>query len=201
MKDVLEKKLSKPFPVKSIMDRMRFIDESSRKTSAYSDPTYIPFYYYLGEIIKPEHFCEIGLGLGLFSSAFFKSCKSVKYFLAFQDKPEEGYIPSLAIKNVKDNYKGEMDFYLGDIMDDVFFDKISPKKWDLLIINNDRANFDKYLMYLEYFWPYINLNGYIVMDYINSHRFAGEAFYGFAKIKNREPDLFRTRYGTGIIKK
>ena len=76
LKSLLEEKLNKQLPSRIFLDRMRVLDEDSRKTSAYNDPKYIPFYYWLGTLIKPKSLVEIGFRLGLFSGNFLKSCKT-----------------------------------------------------------------------------------------------------------------------------
>jgi predicted O-methyltransferase YrrM len=182
-----------------LLNKFRFIDEGSRQTAAYSDPRYIPFYYHLGKFIQPKTLLELGFNLGLFSGCLLKSCKSVEYFVGFQEKTPEYYSPRFGIKNVRDEYKNALDVYIGSIVDDEFAAKLK-KGWDLVIVN-EKLGYDKHLSYLETVWPHINLGGVVVMDYIASHDPAKEAFHNFCKISNRKPITFTTRYGTGIIQK
>ena len=182
------------------MNGFRFIDEASRRTPAYSDPLFVPFYYYLGKYVKPKTVVEMGFRLGLFSGSFFKSCSTVDYFFAFQNKPEVFYSPRLAKANIKQSYKGLMDFYVGSVLDDVFVDKLSYKNWDLVIINEEES-YDTHRTYLDYVWSNVSHEGLVVMDYVNSHKPAGDALVDFCKGNNRDPIFLKTRYGVGIVKK
>ena len=183
-----------------LLDNLRVINEDSRKTSAYVDPRYIPFYYYLGKYLKPRNIIEIDFSLAFFSTCFIKSCKTVENFLAFQESGEEYYSNNLALKNIKTVYHGHLDYYEGRINDKIFQDIISQNKWDLVLFNEEK-NYDKHLLHLDVMWSHLNMGGYIVMDYINSHENAKLAFHNFAKIENREPIILTTRYGVGIIQK
>lgn len=183
-----------------LLDRMRLLDESSRKTAAYADPKYTPFYYHLGKVIDPTTMIEIGFNLGLLSSCFLKSCKTVRKYLGFQEKKEVYYSPRLGIANLRDNYKGEFDIYVGNPTDEEFTQKISPNSWDLVILN-DEAGFDKHLLYLDLIWPYVSEQGIIVSEYVDRHTPAREAFSAFCTSKNRVPVSFDTRYGTAIVQK
>jgi hypothetical protein len=69
-----------------LLDRFCLIDEQSRKSPAYVDPRYAPFYYYLGKFIEPEKILEVGFDLGLLSSSLMLSCKSVKEFFGFKER-------------------------------------------------------------------------------------------------------------------
>jgi predicted O-methyltransferase YrrM len=185
---------------KILLDRLRVIDETSRKTAAYADPRYTPFYYYLGHSVPAQTLLEIGFNLGLLTTCFLKGCSTVESVLGFQERQEGFYSPRLGRANVKSVYKKEFDLYVGDIIDDAFLEKISPKQWDVVIFN-DETGHDKHLQYLDFVWPYIASNGIVVMDYIVRHTPAKQAFEAFCKAKNRVPVTFETRYGTGIIQK
>lgn len=184
---------------KILLGKLKFIEEASRHTSAYSDPRYAPFYYYLGKYIKPKNVVEIGFGLGIFSSCFFMSCRSTEYFLGFQEKTE-GFNRKLGRDNIKNNYSGEFDIHVGSVIEDGFLEKFSPNSWDLSIFNIE-TTYDQHKFYLDLVWDRMNLDGYLVMDYIFHHEPAKRAFADFAFGKNRTPIVFNTRYGTGILKK
>ena len=66
IRDKLEDDLQKQVVSSRILlDRLRLIDEDSRKTAAYLDPNYAGFYYHLGKYIKPQNVIEFGFNLGL----------------------------------------------------------------------------------------------------------------------------------------
>lgn len=200
LKCMLEEKLNKNLPSKVFLDRMRLIDEDSRLTAAYNDPKYIPFYYWLGTLIKPAFLVEIGFRLGLFSATFLRACKTVEKVLVFQEKTDVFYSPKLGKANVRDHYKGTLDVYVGSINDEAFEQKLNETKYDLAIINEE-VGYDKHREYLDALWSNLHLDGFIVMDYVTRHKPAGEAYFDFCKAKNRNPTIITTRYGVGIIKK
>lgn len=183
-----------------LLDRMRVLDESSRKTAAYADHRYAPFYYHLGKFLKAESMVEVGFNLGLLSACFLKSCKTLKKYVGFQERRQEYYSPRLGTLNVKANYKGEFHIHVGNFTDTEFTEKISPNSLDLVILN-DEVGFDKHLTYLDFFWDHLSANGIIVAEYIVRHTPARDAFRAFCESKSREPTVFETRYGTGLVQK
>jgi predicted O-methyltransferase YrrM len=200
LKRLLEEKLDKQLTSRIFLDRMRVIDEDSRKTSAYNDPKYVPFYYWLGTFVQPKTLIELGFRLGLFSATFLRACKTVERFLGFQEKTDQFYSPKLGKANVRDHYKGTMDVYVGMIHDEVFEHKLKETEWDLAIVNEE-VGYDKHREYLDALWSKLRLDGLIVMDYVTRHKPAGEAYFDFCKAKNRDPITIDTRYGVGIIRK
>jgi len=199
LRKVLETSLNKQLVGSNIMSHFCFITEDSKKTSAFGDPRYVPFYYYLGKHIAPRNLLEIGFRLGLLSGAFLESCRSVEYFLAYQESTGDFYSPRMASKNVKRNHKKKpLEFYFGQIEDETFLEKLSARKWDLVIVNEEK-DYDRHMFYLDLVWEHMNLGGHIVMDYVKSHDLAARAFQSFCKTKNREPIIFSTRYGTGLV--
>lgn len=198
---ILKSKIDKAaVPSHVLLDKFRVIDEYSRKTAAYTDPRYAPFYYYLGNLIKPESFAEIGFRLGLLSGSFLKSCKTVKTFFAFQPKIEGYYSNRIPLANIRSIYKKDMWFYHGLPTDEEFVDILARLKWDLVTIN-DEGNYDSHRQYLDVAWDNLAANGFIISDYAISHKPAKDAYIDFCKMKNREPILLKTRYGVGIIQK
>jgi predicted O-methyltransferase YrrM len=200
LKLLLEEKLDKNLSPRVFLDSMRVIDEESRKTAAYNDPRYIPFYYWLGEAVKPKSVIEIGFRLGLCSGNFFRGCKTAEKFFAFQEISTEYYSPRIGRRNVKDHFKGKFDIHVGFLTDDRVDMILSVNVWDLAIINEE-VGYDKHRSYLEVIWSKLNTDGLIIMDYVSRHKPAKEAFLDFCKYVNREPVVVNTRYGIGIIRK
>lgn len=185
----------------TLLGRFKVIDENSRKVTRYTDPTYAPFYYYLGCEIKPRSLVEIGFKIGLISGSFLIGCKTVEKFLAFQQSDEDKYYsPRLGSGNIKKCYKNKFDIYIGEITDEEFKNKLIGNKWDLLVINEE-TSYDRYMAYLEFFWKYINQEGFICMDYLNYNKYAKKAFEDFCKLKNRSPVRFKSKYGVGLIER
>lgn len=203
LKERLETKLNKLYPSKIFLDKLRVIDEDSRTTSPYCDPRYVPFYYWLGTMTKPESLVEIGFRLGLFSACFLKACKTVKHFLGFQQATEDFYSSNLGKANVRDNYKkkqGPLNIYTGSIYDEEMERLLGEVKWDMAIINEE-LNYDSQRAILDICWEQMNMDGLIVMDYVNRHKPNQEAYEDFCKGKNREPVVVNTRYGVGLIRR
>lgn len=184
-----------------LLSQFRMINEGSRRSSAYTDPKYIPFYYYLGREIHPKNMVEIGFRLGLCSGAFFMGCKTVSNFLAFQqEKEDKFYSPRLGKRNILDKYKGNFSIYVGNINDENFEQLFKNNKWDLLIINEE-TTYDQHMLYLDFAWGYMNNDGIIIMDYVNHHIQTGKAYRNFCKAHSREFLIFNTKYGVGLIQK
>jgi hypothetical protein len=201
LKPLLDADLDNSFVTPNVlMSSFLFLDEKSRLTSPYTDPRYIPFYYYLGKYITPRTVIEVGLRLGLFSGVFFKSCKTVEHFFGFQRLTGEYYSPRLAKRNIKVNYRKSVDVYSGQIMDDEFSKKFSSYTWDLAIVNEDMP-YDQHREYLDTLWTRLSLGGIIVSDYVSNGQPGGTAFIDFCKTKNRTPVRFATRYGVGMVQK
>lgn len=183
-----------------LLDNLRLINEDSRRSSAYVDPLYIPFYYYLGKYLSPKNVFESGTGLGLFITAFLKSCKSVENLFLFQGKEKDFFSFRFAIKNIKSCYRKNTEMYYGDVMDKSFNEKINEKKWDLALFNDER-NYDESMYLFDFIWESLEFDGFMIIDHIESNQSINKAFFNFCKIKNKDPILFKTRYGVGILKK
>lgn len=182
-----------------LLDKLKLLDEESRKTSQYQDPSYLPFYYHLGKFIKPKFVVQIGLNLGLEFCCFIQSCKSVDNFFGFQNKTEDYYSNRLAFSNIKlINRKINLDFYHGNLYDQYFINK--TKNIDFAIIT-EKNNFDYIKSALDICWNNLNLDGYLLLDYLNYNKKIEEIFYDFCKAQNTEGYVFRTRYLVGIAKK
>ena len=183
----------------ALLSKFRFIEESSKKTPAYLDPRYIPFYYHLGKYINPINMVEFGFKLGLNSGCFLKRCETVKKFLAFQEVKAD-YYPKISVKNIRDIYKNDFHLHVGDILDESFCKLFEGEEWDLVLINED-LSYDKQLMYMDFSWKNVRIGGLMAVDFVGEKETNKKAFFNFCKTKNRSPDLFSTRYGVGIIQK
>jgi len=200
LKKQLEEKLDKQITSRVFLDRMRVLDEESRKSAAYNDPKYVPFYYWLGTFIQPKSLVELGFRLGLFSGNFLRGCKTVERFLGYQEKTAEYYSPKLGKSNVKDHFKGQLDIYHGSVNDEAFEKLINKDKWGCAIVNEE-VGYDRHREFLDVLWSKLDADALIVMDYVNRHKPATEAYMDFCRIKSREPVIIHTRYGVGLIKR
>jgi hypothetical protein len=146
--DIKNKLLKKFLGSNKLTSNYKFIDELSKKSIKYNDDFYIPFFYYLGQYIKPKRFLEIGLNLAIYSGCFLKSCKTVEYFLGFQQKNDKYFNFNIPKSNLKINYKNNLEFYHGDFFDYDFQELINKKKFELIIINQEYS-YDKFFEICE----------------------------------------------------
>ncbi len=201
LKDRLSDLMSRPINPRVLLNSARLIDEADRRASAYTDPAYIPFYYHLGKLIAPKAVAEVGLRLGLTGAALTRSCVSIEQYLALQEsKTDEFYSTRLARANIRDHFKGELYTHVGSVDDDEFSVRLEAREWDLVIVN-DEVGYDHHLLLLETMWSNMSLGGWLVCDYIQSHRPARKAWDGFCKARNRTPEFVSTRYGVSIVQK
>ena len=201
IKTEIEILLTKPFNTRVLLNMARMINESDRRTSSYTDPNYIPFYYHLGKLIKPKAVVEVGLRLGLTGAAFLRSCQSVEEYLALQVLNGDDYYSSrLAKANIRDHYRGVLYTHAGSIEDDNFSASLEARLWDLVVIN-DEFSYDDHLLTLETLWPCVSSGGYLVCDYTKSHPPTRKAWDGFCVSRNLKSEFVDTRYGVSIAQR
>ena len=182
-----------------LLDKLRLVDESSRKSGQYQDPLYLPFYFHMGKFISPKSVLQIGLNLGLEFCCFLQGNKIPNNFFAFQNNDGNFYSERLAFSNIKDiSKKVKTQFYYGSILDEDFLSKLI--NFDLILIT-EKSNFDKIMDALNICWNKLNLDGFLVVDYLNYDKKIKKIFLDFCKVKNREGFVYETRYGVGIVQK
>lgn len=197
----IRKKLRKgTFNTKTFLSRLKFSDEAGRDSVRYTDPTYIPFYYYLGLEVKPKNVIEFGLNIGLVSGTFFSACKTVDHFLAFQQRNKEYYSVRLGRANVWNTLRKKFSFHYGNVKDDEFIKKVLHYKWDCVLIN-DEHDYQWYIDVIDLLWDQLNLGAVIVFDHLNSNKQVRLAYDTICRTKNREQVVIGTRYGVGIIER
>lgn len=183
---------------KFVLDRFCVIDEDSRRSPSYVDPNYASFYYHLGKYVTPRSVLEIGFDLGLLSASMMISCKSVKKFVGYRESSRVFMSPRLGHKNIGKVMRGEKYFYVGNLYD-YEFDPLL-RNLDMALVT-DESSYDRHLEYLDFIWPSLSENGIIVCEYLDKNKPAKDAYLAFCESKNREPMLFATRYGTGLVQK
>lgn len=198
--DDMEKDISKGIITSRVLTGgFKFLNENDKKSIIYNDPFYIPFFYHLGKRINPVCFFEMGFDLSLISSCFLKSCKSVEYFLAFQQKTQDSYNEKLAISNLKINYKKDFNYYCGNFFDEGFLYHFDKKDFDLIIINS-QDNYDKLFAAVEYSYMRLKDNGYLVFNNLNANK-NKEIFLNIAIGYKKEYKVLGTKYSVGILEK
>jgi hypothetical protein len=184
---------------KVLASNFKFIDELSKKNSSFNDNKYIPFYYHLGKYIKPEFFLEVGIDLGLIGGCFLQSCKTVNYYLGFQQKTENPWDKKIFESNIKKTYKNEIETYYGSLLDKNFLNLIETKKFDVAVINI-QDNYDKLYTLCDFIYLNLNKNGFMVIDFIKNKK-NEEIFFNIVNGYKKEYKVFDTRHGTGVLKK
>lgn len=192
LREKLDKQLMDP---KILLGTAKFLTPSAKESPLCGNSRYFPFYYYLGTLTSPQTVVQIGSRLGLVGNCFMQGCKTVTSWLALDGFAYGNHPPVSVIKNnlqmhctgaaeslplVNDNLKesGEPYIDMG-----IISEKYDPEDLEL---------------YLEFFWRHIKPEGLLVVDYI-AFEAAKQVFNGFCRVKNREPDLFDTHYGVGIV--
>ncbi len=115
-----------------LLKRFRFIDDAMRQKSAYLDPKGMPFYYYLGEELKPQRIVSVGGHLALEASCCALGAKSKEIALFGQDESR------FAKANVK--LSGA---------------KVGAANWDLAIVFSDFCD------HLDLIWGGLTLGGHL----------------------------------------
>ena len=167
------------------------MDSSSKSAGDYNDVRYLPFYYHLGKQSSAKTVCQIGPKLGLVGACFLKSCETVDSWTIVDNKHNNCQITT-------SNLKLNSNFYKKTFCDFVFYSTLDEIKsfYDICFITE---SFEKTVCfnYMEFMWESLSSEGLLVVDYITSNN----AFHEFCRVKNREPMIFNTRYGVGIVQK
>lgn len=184
-----------------LLDRLRLLDESSRKTSQYQDPNYLPFYYHLSKFFAPKSLLNVGLDLGLPLCCFLMGCKSAERVLLFQNAGRGFYSPRIAFSNIKDvKPKGFLlDYHRGSFSDEIMDGKMSIG-FDMALITGSFGS-DELREILEISWSRLSLDGLLVVERVESDKKVGIMFKDFCKVHNRPHVVIGTRYGTGMTQK
>jgi predicted O-methyltransferase YrrM len=177
----------------ALLSGTKMLDEGSRQSPQYKDAWYLPFYYHLGKQIAPVSVLQIGAKLGLVGACFLRSCQSVNVWVAMDEGPSGRFVTSnlrlnsnpLRVQHTYVPFKENLECE----EDDAF-------QCDLALLTEDYDS-ERYRKYLEFLWRYLKPEGLLVADYISSH----DVFQEFCRVANREPELFSTRYGVGIIQR
>lgn len=199
-KNIENKLLKKPISTTVLLSNMRLIDDNSRQTAAYQDPSYLPFYYYLGCQIKPKHVLQLGFRLGLSASCFFKGCKDTEFFLGQQNKINGHYSFRIGKGNLLDVYQGRYRMFYGDTGSEEFAVNVNKYKWDCVLIDEE-VTYDEHMSYFNMAWSNLNSSGFILIDYINFHKPGKKAYSDFCLSRGKRELVFSTRYGVGLIQR
>jgi hypothetical protein len=197
--DLINKLSAQLISPRILLDRLRLVDDTSRQSSQYQDPLYLPFYFHLSKYIYPKTVLQVGLNLGLEICCFLQGNKNIDRFYGFQNSTDDYYSERMALSNIRSiNKKILIDYYYGKIYDKTFLN--NTYKFDFIIIN-EKSNFDQIKDALDFCWEKLNLDGILVLDFLKYDKKINEIFLDFCKSQNRDGQVYKTRYGTGIIQK
>lgn len=182
-------------PPSILLSRAKLLDSSSRDTPAFNDDRYFPFYYHLGYQIQPKIVYQIGAKLGLIGACMMQSCKTIERWVAMEPAKGETTPLKMILSNLL--------LHGGHKHSATAFWHESPpemshsEKMDLALLT-DKYDAEKTKTYLEFFWEHLSSEGLLVVDYIHDDD-VKRVFTEFHRVKNREPVLFNTRYGVGVV--
>jgi hypothetical protein len=180
-----------------LLGQAKMLDLSSRESPAFNDPRYFPFYYHLGSQVSPKVVCQIGCKLGLIGACFLQSCRSTEEWLAMDAMVDNVKPPaSIITSNLSLFGKAKVNFMLlNDSM--LKMDGVKGFVFGMGLLT-EKYSPEKTQLYLDFLWKYLSSEGLLVVDYIQDDAVKG-VFLDFCRVKNREPLLFDTRYGVGIV--
>lgn len=186
-----------------LLANMRFLDVEARKTSEFSDPKYFPFYYYLGQQLHSQHVVQIGSQAGLVGSAFLQGCRTVESWLSMDVPRNQGSSLANVIQgNLSKHCGGKVgSMYVPPNLEPLLVETIHPKAElaDTVFVS-EKFEPEHYKIVLEFAWKYLIVEGILIADYIATDVIK-PVFESFCRVKNREPLVFDTRYGVGIIQR
>jgi hypothetical protein len=198
----IQAKLDKKLPSHAFLRKVRLLAEIDRHSSAYTDPSYLPAYYWLGRFLRSTNLLEIGFRLGLNSRTYLSARPGTQRLVAFQDKGEDFYSPKLGKANVRDYFRGELEVYLGDWEDGGWQGLLRGTTYDLVLVN-DEYGYDRLRGCLDEVWKQTVPGGVVVADFLNygvtTDRAIGVG--DFARSVGRQVYRLDTRYGLGMIEK
>lgn len=155
-------------PARILLGKFRFPE---KRSGVYSDPNYMPFFYYLGSELKPKHVATFKPELGIRTACCVIGNREAKVSLF-------GNVSSFVDTNVR---LAGVKPNIGNLTES--FDE----KWDLVLVRN--------MDYLELIWNKVNHGGFICM------LGQKQEFHDFCKCKNREPVIFKIRDGIILIER
>lgn len=174
-----------------LLSKVKLLDLRTTETAAYRDSRYFPFYYHLGGQVSPERVLQIGPKLGLPAACFLQKCKTVDSWTII----EEPNLPkSMIHANIQMYLKSKLVWFYSTN------DTAMLQNYDLALLTEEYDR-EQHTAHLNLLWDWLKPEGLLVVDYITMNETVRGSFNDFCRVKNREPVIFDTRYGTGIITK
>jgi hypothetical protein len=204
--DLIREKLAKGLVRSShLLATSRFLQSNVNQSPEYQDPTYFPFYFYLGQQLQSENILQIGSRLGLVGACFLQGCRTVENWLSID-------VPINEHKHLAGLVKGNIQRHCGGLVNVMYMDA----KAEILLEGVSRNNNSDYSVdtvfvsekfdpsvfkaALDFGWYSLKSGGILIADYISSDELL-PVFTSFCRVKNRESLNFETRYGVGIVRR
>lgn len=165
-----------------------------------SDPTFMPFYFQLGKLLKVKKLIEFGFDLGMPSGCLIEGCGGIEHFLAFRKDVGQYFTKRLGISNIHSITKKKFDLWVGNETDPEFMKMVFIHKWDCAIICDSSHNEKTYRAYLDLIWNQMQYGAIIVVDFLGEPPVKA-AFESFCDLQGRNHVRINTLRGTGIIQK
>ena len=173
------------------------LDQNVKKSFIFNDPTFFPFYYYLGKYTKAENLLVLGAESGFTTSCFLKSNRAKKV-VCFQEGDDEFYSVRGCYANIA-KQQPNTTIFCGDLFNEDILREITSQKWDCILVNLD-LNYDKLRNYLDVAWENLVLDGVMVIESELSQH-TSRATQDFLKIIQRDYVVFDTRYKVIVVTK
>ena len=204
--DLIKEKLAKGLVRSSqLLATSRFLQADARESQEYQDPTYFPFYFYLGQQLQSEHILQVGSRLGLVGACFLQGCRTVEDWLSID-------VPINEHKHLAGVVKGNLQRHCGGLVNAMYMDASAETLTKGIALNNpgnysadtvfvsERFDPGVFKIALDLGWLCLKSGGILIADYINSDELS-PVFASFCRVKNRESLKFDTRYGVGIVRR
>ena len=196
--EIADKVSKASIPPRILLSKFRFIDETSKYSRECLDPSYLPFYYYLGTKCPCKNLLEIGFGIGLNAACYLMGSPKTENYLTIQEPQDTYYSTRMGVANIKQVWRQPFYAHVGHLHDEVFVSKMREHKWDVVIIN-EKKDYDTHLLWLNTIWDEVRDGGLIFIDNTTLHHQTKRAYDDFCIIKNRNKYVFDTRYGVGVL--
>lgn len=178
-----------------LLGTAKLLDSASKDSPAFNDPRYFPFYYHLGKHVEVKRVAQIGPVLGLPGACFLQGRRGVEEWYAML--PSGSTQPAtIIVANLKRYMSGLVNVYCvpAASLDN---DSKPDRPYDLALLT-EKFEPEVTAKYLNYLWNGLSSEGLLVVDYIHDDAVKG-TFDDFCRVKNRKPDVFKTRYGVGVL--
>jgi hypothetical protein len=196
--DISERVRKQLMSPRTLLGGMRLIDESSRLSSQYQDPNYLPFYFHVGRVLDPKRVVCVGLDLGLQVSCLLKGCSGPESSFCVQPPSEGFYSPRLALSNVKSvaGRRFPIEAYSGRPHDHRP-QEVARIGFDMAIVTRPTTS-DDLMESMDFCWKGLVQGGAMVVDHL-SHGESDEVFKDFCLGRSASHHVFKTRYSTGMV--